>query len=402
MGFLAVLGGNELAVPAIRRFRELGHRVLSIDGNAQAPARECADAFLHVNFSDIHALREGLKDFRLTGIMPINDFGVRPASILARERGLPGNSERTAMCGTSKALMRKAWSAAGLPQPRYAIFSVEEALAGNESDWQEFPAVIKPSYSGGGSRGVGLVNSWTEIRGWLADNRASFIDPEFLIEEYIQGTEHTAELLVWTGGARLLSISDKQNYSESVSVVQNLYFPGPIGNDYRAEIEPLLHRASEALGMTAGTGHFEVLIRDGKVYLLEVGVRPGGGINLHPICLLSTGYDYAGLYACVLTGGEPTFDQSTPVHLAWHYFESAAGRVLSIEGVENVRSEPDLVDVKIYQQEGADAMDKRNDLARPGYVLVKGPTHEKARARAIELSGRIRFQCAPSSTGTPN
>jgi biotin carboxylase len=390
--YLAILGGNELAVPALERLRDHGHRLLVIDGNPDAPGKSVSDRFLHVNFSDTDRLKPALGGIELTGVMPINDFGVRSAGAIAAERGLPGNSLQTAMATTNKVLMRKAWGMAGLPQPRYCSFLVSSLEHGKKPDWDEYPCIVKPAYSGGGSRGVGLVRSWEEVVDWTRNNRRAFIDDEGLLEEYIQGSEHTAEVLVWPDGMKLLSISDKENYRGNVSVVQNLYFPGPIGHRYGHEMESLLYAACRALYFKAGAAHFEVLIREEKLYLLEVGGRPGGGINLHPICMLSTGYDYPKLYAAILSGEAPEFELTPSHHLAWHYFDHEDGILRAIHGVEALMQDPSVVAWKIYEEMGIQTLDKRNDLARPGFVLIMADTHEAAKKKATMLCSMISFE----------
>lgn len=388
-GFLAVLGGNDLAIPSIERMRAHGHRVLVVDGNAQAPARDLGDAFVHVNFSDVPATLAALSDQPLTGILPINDFGVRAASAVAAARGLPGNSAAAAYGATNKKAMREAWRRAGLPQPRFAAIGIAALLAGERADWNEFPCIAKPAFSGGGSRAVRMVGNWDEVVALVREERARFLDDEVIVEEFVAGSEHTVEVLMWPGGRALLSISDKENYPGSVTVVQNLYFPGPNGHARRAEIEPLVFAACDALGLSVGAAHFEVLVTPGGVVLLEVGSRPGGGPNLHPICALSTGRDYPALYAQVMTGRLPDLGAGPAVHLAWHYLPVGQGVVRAIEGLEAVRAHPQVIDCKVYERIGEPSLDIHDDLARPGYVMVKAATHAEARALADRLVDSI-------------
>jgi len=45
----------------------------------------------------------------------------------------------------------------------------------------------------------------------------------------------------------------------------------------------------------------------------------------------------------------------------------------------------------LYEKVGMPRLDLSDDLARPGYVLVKADSHERARARAVELVQRVKF-----------
>jgi hypothetical protein len=157
--------------------------------------------------------------------------------------------------------------------------------------------------------------------------------------------------------------------------------------------------ACDAMQLTDGTAHFEVLIRDDVPFLLEVGGRPGGGLNFHPICELSTGFDYPSLLAAALCGDQPDFSRREHIHLAWHYFPTGTGMLHAIEGFDGLTSDPNVVHVGMYEKIGSQRLDIRDDLARPGYVLVKGPTHAAARQRASALIDAVKFHtsAAPGS-----
>lgn len=391
-GMLVVLGGNQMACPAVLRLREHGYKVLVVDGNPDAPARHVADRFIQHNFSDAQSTSKVLSDETIAGIMPLNDFAVGAAALIARERGLPGWNEFAERCFRSKAAMKRAWSEAGLPTAAFCTFPLQALLAGDKPVWHIWPCVIKPSFSGGGSRGVFIASNWDEVFSGLLNVASKYLDGEVLFEEFIAGTEHTIEVVVCKGQPRLLSISDKENYPGSLTVVQNLYFPGPNGNAYREILEPLVYSACRVMQLTDGTTHFEVMLHDGKGYLLEVGGRPGGGINFHPICELSTGYDYPGILSAVLTGKKPDFVRKPSVHLAWHYFPAGSGVLESVIGFEKLQNDPMLVDAQLYEEIGKPRFDIRDDLARPGYVLVQATAHELAKKHAKALIESVTFK----------
>lgn len=391
---VVILGGNQMACPAIQRIQQHGFVVIAVDGNAEAPAREVADRFVHQNFSDAAATSATLAGFEFDGIIPLNDFAVRAASSIARERNLPGWNEYAERCFISKVAMKRCWIESGLPTPRCAFTTVARLLAGDFPDWDMWPAVVKPAFSGGGSRGVFVAHDWDEATEGLRQVERSYLDGEIVVEEFIRGSEHTLEVLVCRGSPTLLSISDKENYAGSDTVVQKLFFPGPVGHSYRQKLEQLVFAACRSMQLSDGTAHFEVLIRNGELYLLEVGGRPGGGLNFQPICEISTGYDYPGLLAAVLSGGSPNFERRPAEHMAWHYFPRGEGILHAIEGFAGIKDEPDVVDAEIYEEIGRPRLDLRNDLARPGYVLVRSISAERARERAAKLVAGVRFVTA--------
>jgi len=55
---------------------------------------------------------------------------------------------------------------------------------------------------------------------------------------------------------------------------------------------------------------------------------------------------------------------------------------------------PDVVDAEMYEQVGKARLDLRNDLARPGYVLVRSKSAAEARDRAARLVESVQFVTA--------
>lgn len=393
ISYLAILGGNALACPAIKHLKDLGYNTLVLDRNHAAPASKLASKFVAADFSNFREADEATSSLDLVGVMAINDFGVRTASHLSKARGLPGYHREAALNVTNKVQMKQKWIKAGLSTPRFTWATKYDILKGKDIKWHRFPCIIKPAFSGGGSRGVFLVHDYGEIRERLQASQSVYIDDEVIIEECIQGTEHTMEVLIFEGKTHVISISDKENYPGSISVVQNLYFPGRIGHRFKKRLEVLVSQACQALGLTNGCAHCEVLIRDQDIFLLEFGGRPGGGLNFHPICELSSGYDYPLELARILTGRAPLFNRKKESFcLGWHFFTTRQGVLRKVRGFEEIRNHPNVVDAQLYVEVGQKLPDRSNDLARPGFFLVYGEDFEEVDRLVEELDNMIYFE----------
>jgi biotin carboxylase len=391
---LLVLGGNRMACEAIGELGKAGHRVLVMDANPEAPAREMASQFMPVNFFDAEKALQAIDGVDLSGVMSLNDFGVRTASLIAQKRGLPGYTPETAWAVTNKVAMKTAWKQCGLPTASFSWGWSRDIAAGVLPKWNRFPCVLKPAFSGGGSRGVYLVQEPQEFQVRVVDSRDCYLDDEVLIEEYLSGcSEHTVEVLVHHGHSTVLSISDKANYSGNVSIVQTLFFQGREGWRHARAIETLVGEGCRALNLTNGCAHFEVLVGGGKVFLLEVGGRPGGGLNFAPICRLSTGYNYPLELARVLTGERPLLDRENQKYvLGWHFFELPAGVLRRVHGFEGLKAHPAVVTAELFVSEGQRVSVMQNDLQRPGHFLVRGDTHNQVEKIMAELAEKVGFE----------
>lgn len=394
--YLVVLGGNELACQSLERLRGHGFKLVVFDRAPSAPGKEIADIFMAVDFSDREAVLKALSGLSVSGIMAINDYGVRTAAYVSQQLGLPGFSLNAAENVCNKVAMKSAWLKAGLKTPQFVWANVDSIRAGSFPQWENFPCIMKPAFSGGGSRGVHVVSSFEEAQEKLALFQSCFIDDEILFEEFVTGaTEHTVEVLICEGQTRLMSISDKHNFPGSASIVQTLFFPGPRGNIYRSELETLLDDACRALGLENGCAHFEVLIKGDEIHLLEVGGRPGGGPNFHPIGMLSTGYDYPLELARILTGEPSLASPGEDVwHLGWYYFEIPSGRLLECSGFSELSSHPNVIDSKLTVGIGDEVRPLDDDLCRPAYFMVRGKSHEEVCSCIEELRTTVAFKVA--------
>lgn len=370
-GYLAVLGGNKLACKAIAQLEKNGFRVLVLDKKPVEETYQIASKVLCVDFSDTDATRKALHGIEVSGIMAINDFGVVTAATIAGERKLFGYSVEAARNASEKTRMKDCWKASGLPTAAYKNYTADR-IAEIPGSWDIFPCIIKPSAVGGGSRGVYYTDNKRELAAKLKELHALYPVQNIVVEEFIEGTEHTIEVLVYGGQTQLMSISDKKNYPGNKTIVQDLWFPGPKGNLYRKRLETLLHDACMSLGLGYGSAHFEVMITPAdEIVLIEVGGRPGGGLNFHPISLLTTGYDYTLELASILTRGEPANKRSADtVKLVWHFFDPFEGTVQEVRGFENIQRLPEVVECDLMVTVGR-TMKKTfsNDLERAGHYL---------------------------------
>lgn len=391
---LLILGGNSMACPAIAELERQGYRTLVMDGNPSAKAKEVATLFKPVNFFYEKQVLQALEGVRIMGVMALNDFGVRTASAIAKTLDLPGYNRTSAFSLTNKVIMKKIWGLHKLPSAPFSYGRISDVLKGRFSDHVRFPCVIKPAFSGGGSRGVSLVHSFKDLRDQVTQRENYCLDGEVLVEDYMAGcTEHTVEVLIYRGSPTILSISDKINYTNSVTIVQTLFFPGEHGWSNQKIISDIVTEACHALELTDGCAHFEVLLRNGEAFLLEVSGRPGGGLNFAPICELSTGYNYPLELARVLTGEAPLLNCNNRTHvIGWHFFELPLGRLKRIRGFELVKAHPAVIAAELFINQGDQVQQMENDLQRPGYLLVKGDSCRQVESILKELVNTVEFE----------
>ena len=147
---------------AIQRARELGLRVVGVDRNPDALGLREADVAETVDFQDVEGVIAAAERHRVDGVLTISaDRAVPVVAAVAEALGLPGIGTATAERMTHKALMRRAFAEAGVPQPPWAAVETLDAARDALAD-VGLPAVLKPADSGG-QRGVVMLESAADL-----------------------------------------------------------------------------------------------------------------------------------------------------------------------------------------------------------------------------------------------
>ncbi len=226
------------------------------------------------------------------GVLAVGDRPVVLAAAVAAAYGLPGNGLAASAASCNKLATRALLEAGGLPTPPFRILEVEgsaDSDAAAAAAAIAYPAVVKP-LALSGSRGVMRVNDPRQCVDAIARLRRLLRSPDIaahrdpgqariLIEEFIPGREFAVEGLLSGGVFRVLAIFDKPDpldgpfFEETIYVTPSRQTPG-----VTQQIEAVVARAVEALGLRHGPVHAECRVNERGVYVLEVAARPIGGL----------------------------------------------------------------------------------------------------------------------------
>lgn len=390
---IVILGGNLLAYPSISHITKLGFKTIVVDKSINSDLKKICSETIELDFSDSGKLISTLMNKSFKAIIPINDFGVLSAALASKYFNLIGYSIDSALNVTQKHRLKRIWLEKGIKTP-HSITLENKIFQIQIDSWNFFPCIIKPSFVGGGSRGVKFCKNREEL--YLSYNHLKFKyqNKRLILEEFIFGSEHSSEVLIQNGKINIISISDKINYSNSKTVVQNLYFPGFSGNKYREELNFIFQKACSSLGIINGAAHFEFIVdKKRMIYLLEVGGRPGGGLNFFPISLISTGYDYPKLLLNIYLNRINKFNnRCMKENLCWHFFNNFRGLLKSYSGFEKISTNSDVVDTKLFVKKGDYRSGEfSSDLDRPGYVLFKFSSLSDAHEKITYFDKTLKF-----------
>jgi biotin carboxylase len=261
--------GAEVVVASDRRLVSMGDSQLTLDLRRPEAAAEA-----------IAALAE---ERPLDAVVAVDDQGVRVAALAAERLGLSGNPVEAAAATRDKAAMRRAFAAAGVPQPEHRTVGPCDDPAAVAAD-VGLPCVVKP-LSLSASRGViraddpeAATAAAARVRAILAEAGG---DPEglLLIERYVPGAEVAVEGLLRAGSLEPLAVFDKPDPLEGPYFEETIFTtPSRLPVEVVAAIVRTTADACAALGLREGPVHAELRIDDERVWMLELAARSIGGL----------------------------------------------------------------------------------------------------------------------------
>ncbi len=392
-----VMPGGLWQVPVVRLAQQMGCFVICADGTANPPCWEVADEFVQVELQNIDALVELGRKWHIDAVLTDQtDFAVPLVAQVARRLGLRGLPVEVANAATNKGLMRQRAAEGNVVQPR---FRVCQTVADVRAAIAELglPLFCKPVDSQS-SRGVCVLKTAdeTDIKAALARCLDATKTRQAIVEQYIQGTECTAEAFVVGGKATLLAISDKTHYADLPGVARTLTYPAAFAGDVMARIEEANARVIGALGIPFGITHAEYLVDDrGQPWLVEIAARGGGTrITTHIVPAVS-GFEPVPALLRVLLGRDVIIPPRKNRGAQLRFLRLPPGRVQRFVNLDELQKRPGIIEIMFNVAPGDVIRPVEDDRSRHGFVIAEGESREEAEARAAAVEKDLQIDFEP-------
>ncbi|WP_328731354.1 ATP-grasp domain-containing protein [Streptomyces caniferus] len=396
---IAVIGGK---VATLKKARQAGFDIVWVYGPQEldpAGLEWVAEAHL-TDYRDPQAVADLLAAVHrhrpLARVVSIIEDGLESAAAATTALGLPGTGLDTVRVLQDKLAFRELLAERG-------IEGVAARLGHDEADIRAFvaefgPAVIKPRY-GSGSLGVRLVqgpDAVTEVAAWAAE----FGLHTFVMEQYLQGPEFSVEAFSFAGEHVVVAYTAKEKLDSFVELghVQ----PAGLDADNTARIDSLVSRMLDAVGVTDGPSHTEVILTSDGPRLVESHNRRGGdritdlAHEVYGTDIDALGFLWYADRTAPLTPGPARGGG------AIRFLTAEPGIVESVTGADEVRADPRVVALQLSVAPGDTVAPIAWSYDRSGLLIVRGDSADEARALAHELAARITIRTRPdTASGTP-
>lgn len=387
---IAILGGNPETGALVQVANGMGLHTIVLDPYPNSPAKRYAASAYDVDVTNLDAVDLILRDEGVAGVMvgvadPLVPFY---QMICERNQMFCYATETIIHALTSKTSFAQTCSSYNVSVTPY--FDVD--ISSHENiDRLDYPVVVKPVDAGAGV-GISICRNPNEFLEGVSKALAVSLRKELRVEKFMQ-CDDTIVYYTFVDGVAYISAmadrfkTDKQGQSSPVCIAAE--YPSRHIEQFAREVHPKLVTMFKALGIQNGVLLIGFFVDDQGFYAYDPGFRlQGEGPHLylkhfnqfdHREMLLNfalTGRMWQGDFSQV---NDSNFkgERATTV---WVLLK--AGRIGVIQGLKEIKSHPNVIEVLQRFQIGDDVTPDMLGTERQVFVRIytKAKTSEKARS----------------------
>jgi biotin carboxylase len=352
-----------------------------------------------VDEDELHRLVHGrfAGGAEVAGITSSSEYFIATAAALAARFGLPGPDADAVRAARDKSRQREVLAAGGVPTPAFRVVASREEAA-EAARGIGFPVVVKP-VGGSGSVGVRACASAAEAGAHAAALLAQAASPaerRVLVEALVAGPEFSVE--VFSG--RVVGITRKHLGEPPFFVESGHDYPAPVSDDLACTLTGTVVRSTALLGLGWGPLHWELRVRDGLAYPIEVNPRLAGGF-IPELVRHAQGIDLIRATLRLVVGQAPELERSRHRYASIRFlFAPRPGRFAAADGLEAARAGEGVVDVALYRSPGEELTVEGDFRDRIGHVVACADDSGAACEAAERARDAVRVRVdAPEPAG---
>ncbi|MEI7029455.1 ATP-grasp domain-containing protein [Streptomyces pratensis] len=339
---------------------------------------------------------------RVRVVVPVVEYAVVVAAVLADAWGLPGAGPEAARVLRDKSVLRAALADAPIAQPVWAIAESAEDVAAFRAA-RGGRCVLKPA-DRQASLGVQLLGPDDDVtEAWAHTTTAD--EPTLrapkeqevgrcLVEQLLTGPEVSVEAVVHEGVVGFTNITAKRVRDSRHPVETGHTVPADLPGDTADALREALVLLARAVDFRSGVLHSEWILHDGRPHLVECAGRlPGGGITM----LIDLAYDTDILnnLLYVLEGKGRIDALPARQGAAVRFLVAAPGEVREITGEAQAAAADGVHTVHLAVAPGATVLPTVSSWERAGFVVATGADGAAAGRHAERAAALIAVRTEP-------
>lgn len=384
MKTVMVIAGGNWQVPLIKKLKEEGYIVVVSNLYPDSIG------FKYADYAEVADVRDKKRNLEIALkynadviVTDQSDIAVPTVAYVSEKMALPTIGLEMAELFTNKYMMRSFCEQNGFAYPDYKrVTSIEDALEVYKT-WDK-TAIIKPLDSQS-SRGVFIINTSQDIIDNFEETQSFSGDKEsVLIEQYIYGTEFTADGIVCNGKHYTLAISEKEHYDYNESIASSLFFSYKNERYDYNKLRFINDKLIEKAGLPFGLTHAEYKYSNGEFYLIEVAARGGGTRISSDIVPAVSGIDNYKIWIDEILGKGNISVNKTVIEansekcaiLKFLDIKETGKRIAAINGIDEIKKMTGVIDFQVEFKVGDVIHNAKDDRSRVGFYIAEAESKE--------------------------
>ena len=389
---LMILGAGIYQVPLIKKAKEMGLYTIVASIPGKYPGFAYADKIYYVDTTDKEQICRISREEKISGICTTGtDVAVPSIGYVCDSLDLPGVSENGALCASDKNLMKERFIQHGVNTARYHVVSSADDIK-RAMDELEVPLIFK-AVDSSGSRGIVKVSGKSREEIDQAVNIVKKVTKKnyFIIEEFIDGEEFGAQALIYKGKVQFVMPHGDYVFVGDTGVPIGHFVPYNMSDDILEQAYLQTVMSAEAIGLDNCALNVDFILRDGKVYVLEIGAR-AGATCLPEMISIYYGIDFYKMIIQTALGEkiETISSEAVKVPNACRLVMAEKTGTITRIQMPDV-SDPHLKDISLDYKTGDQVRKFHIGPDRIGQVITSGDTLEHAVELLDNVCGKIEI-----------
>lgn len=392
---LLILGAGRGQVGLYKAAREMG--IMTIAGTMpynNPPGIDLADEVCFMDIANPDEVLEKAKTLKLDGVATCClDTGISSLGRICDELGLVGLKEEAAIMCNDKSKMKKAFIQSGVSTAKYFEISNENELE-IALDAIQLPVIIKATDLQG-SNGIYVSKTEEDAFNGFREVMKLTKRPYCIVEEYIEGWEFGAQSFVYNGEVLFVMPHGDETYMSHTAVPVGHYVPLECDKNIYSQTTEVVKKAIKALELDNCAVNVDLIVRDDKVYVIELTGRVGANC-LPELVEINYGIEYYKMIIAMALGENPLEfwkqrRSTTKAGLAKMILETEKHGILD-NIVYRGQIDEDVLEVTFFKQPNEEIRIFENSNDCVGQIIIQGETMEECKTSLQNALGHISMK----------
>jgi len=366
---LLVLGASFGQIGTIKKAKNLGYRVITVDYIKDNPGHQIADTCYNnidtTNRTEVLAIA---KKEKIDGIIsPESDVAMPTLAYISEEMNLAGIPFEATKVLCSKLNLRKFQKEHSINYPEY-----EEIFENSKKEIRS-PKIIKPDVSSAGI-GIHIIKNVQDMHLYAYEAFSHSLNKKALLEEYIDGFQGTCEGVFFNGKVQLHLFLDRQTISPPFVSTTGHKVPTRLPGDMQLELLKTIECIFKILEIKHYVFDCDFVVKDNAVYILEITARLGGN-SISKLMKTASGFDNIEYNIRLACDDNPEIGPTSEIKPAaivilgseregyFDYDEKSYAELINAEWVK---------EIVLNLQKGSKVVPFKNGRLRIGEALITG------------------------------